>query len=84
MRNDRFSRVRESQSQFKTIASDRQEVARFEGEKEIVLYHNNSARDRDLSLVAVPDEDEEDPLSNGSGTTRCTGDRRQLLRKRLQ
>jgi len=49
--------MRESQPTFKTIATDRQEVARFEGEKEIVLYHDNSARDRDLSFVAVPDED---------------------------
>lgn len=51
--------LRESQPQFQTIATDRQEVARFEGEKEIVLYHDNSARDRNLSFVAVPDEEEE-------------------------
>jgi len=51
--------LRETQPQFKTIATDRQEVARFDGEKEIVLYHDNSARDRDLSFVAVPDKDEE-------------------------
>ncbi|ELY40688.1 hypothetical protein [Natronorubrum sulfidifaciens] len=53
--------MRESQPQFKTIATDRQEVARFEGEKEIALYHDNSARDRDLSFVAVPDADTENP-----------------------
>ncbi|QFU84283.1 hypothetical protein [Natronorubrum aibiense] len=53
--------MRESQPQFKTIATDRQEVARFEGEKEIALYHDNSARDRKLSFVAVPDEDKENP-----------------------
>ncbi len=51
--------LRESQPQFKTIATDRQEVARFEGETEIVLYHDNSARDRKLSFVAVPDEEKE-------------------------
>lgn len=51
--------LRESKPQFQTIATDRQEVARFEGEKEIVLYHDNSARDRNLSFVAVPDEKEE-------------------------
>ncbi|APW98366.1 hypothetical protein CHINAEXTREME_11440 [Halobiforma lacisalsi AJ5] len=49
--------MRETQPEFKTIATDRQELARFKGEKEIVLYHDNSARDRELSFVAVPDED---------------------------
>ncbi|MFC4986832.1 hypothetical protein [Saliphagus infecundisoli] len=53
--------LRESGPRFQTIATDRQEVARFEGEKEIVLYHDNSARDRDLSFVAVPDETEAAP-----------------------
>jgi len=44
---------------FKTIARGRQEVARLDGEKEIVLYHDNSADDRNLSFVAdVPDADE--------------------------
>ncbi|WP_254522646.1 hypothetical protein [Natrinema caseinilyticum] len=56
--------LRESQPQFQTIATDRQEVARFEGEKEIVLYHDNSARDRNLSFVAVPDEEEEHSRSD--------------------
>ncbi len=53
--------LRETQPQFKTIATDRQEVARFDGDREIVLYHDNSARDRKLSFVAVPDEDKENP-----------------------
>ncbi len=52
-----LERMREMQPQYKTIATGRQEVARFEDEKEIVLYHDTSARDRDLSFVAVPDED---------------------------
>jgi hypothetical protein len=51
--------LRESTPQFQTIATDRQEVARFDGDQEIVLYHDNSARDRDLSFTAVPDEDED-------------------------
>lgn len=51
--------LRETQPRFQTIATDRQEVARFEGETEIALYHDNSARDRKLSFVAVPDEDAE-------------------------
>ncbi len=52
--------LRESQPQFKTIATGRQEVARFAGETEIVLYHDNSAADRELSFVAVPDAEKED------------------------
>jgi len=41
---------------FNTIRSGRQEVARIDGETEIVLYHDNSAADRDLSFLAYPDE----------------------------
>jgi hypothetical protein len=52
--------IRESQPQFQTIATDRQEVARFDGDQEIVLYHDNSARDRNLSFVTAPNE-EDDP-----------------------
>ncbi|WP_254864147.1 hypothetical protein [Halovivax gelatinilyticus] len=51
--------LRETQPTFQTIATDRQEIARFEGEKELVLYHDNSAKDQELSFVAVPDEDGE-------------------------
>ncbi|MDG5762086.1 hypothetical protein QA600_22485 [Natronococcus sp. A-GB1] len=51
--------LRESMPQFQTIATDRQEVARFDGDQEIVLYHDNSARDRNLSFTAVPDDDED-------------------------
>ncbi|MFP9062344.1 hypothetical protein ACLI4R_17720 [Natrialbaceae archaeon A-chndr2] len=51
--------LRESQPTFQTIATDRQEIARFEGEKDLVLYHDNSANDKDLSFVAVPDEDQD-------------------------
>lgn len=50
--------LRDDQAQFKTIASDRQEVARIDGEKEIVLYHDTSARDRNLSFLAAPGADE--------------------------
>ncbi len=55
-----LERLRETQPEFKTIATGRQEVARFEDDKEIVLYHDNSAGDRNLSFVAVPDEEQED------------------------
>lgn len=51
--------LRETQPTFQTIATNRQEIARFEGERKIVLYHDTSADDRDLSFLAVPDEDEE-------------------------
>jgi hypothetical protein len=48
--------LREGQLRFKTVATDRQEVARLDAQKEIVLYHDNSARDRDLSFRAdVPE-----------------------------
>lgn len=50
--------LRDDQAQFKTIASDRQEVARIDGKKEIVLYHDTSARDRNLSFLAAPGADE--------------------------
>ncbi|ADB60482.1 hypothetical protein Htur_1596 [Haloterrigena turkmenica DSM 5511] len=52
-----LERLRESQPEYKTIATGRQEVARFEDDTEIVLYHDNSAGDRNLSFVAEPDED---------------------------
>lgn len=51
-------------AEFETIRTDRQEVARLEGkgESKIVVYHDNSARDRGLSFQPVPDE-EKDHLS---------------------
>lgn len=52
-----LERLQESQPTYKTIATGRQEVARFDDGKEIVLYHDNSAGDRNLSFVAEPDED---------------------------
>ncbi len=54
-----LERLQESQPTYKTIATGRQEVARFEDETEVVLYHDNSASDRNLSFVAEPDEDAE-------------------------
>jgi hypothetical protein len=55
--------LREGDLRFQTIATDRQEIARLEGEKEIVLYHDNSARDRDLSFVSDVPEAAERALS---------------------
>jgi hypothetical protein len=49
--------MREGAFSLQTIATDRQEVARFEGEKDIVIYHDNSARDRGLSFRVDADTD---------------------------
>jgi len=48
--------MQDEQATFKTISTGRQEIARLEGDREIVLYHDNSAQDRDLSFRAVPDD----------------------------
>ena len=50
----------EESATFSTIRSGRQEVARIDGETEIVLYHDSSAPDRDLSFLAYPDEESDD------------------------
>lgn len=55
--------MQDSQMRFKTIATGRQEIARMEGEKEIVLYHDNSADDRNLSFKADLNEDDSEELS---------------------
>jgi len=48
--------MQDEQATFKTISTGRQEIARLEGDREIVLYHDNSARDRNLSFRAVPED----------------------------
>ncbi|TSD14733.1 hypothetical protein DP107_07085 [Haloglomus irregulare] len=50
-----LERLEDGQVQFETISSGRQEVARLDGDREIVLYHDNSAADRDLSFLAEPE-----------------------------
>lgn len=57
LRGDDFS--------LKTISSGKQEVARIEGDKDIVLYHDNSASDRELSFKpdALVDDSENKKLS---------------------
>ncbi|MFD1641806.1 hypothetical protein [Halohasta litorea] len=50
----------EERATFSTIRSGRQEVARIEGDTEVVLYHDSSAADRDLSFLAYPDEESDD------------------------
>jgi hypothetical protein len=44
--------------ELKTIRTDKQEIAQFTGNKDLVLYHDNSARDRDLSFKYDLDDDE--------------------------
>ena len=67
--------LRNTQPKFQTIATNRQEIARFEGEKKVVLYHDNSANDRNLSFLAVPDDGEEEIHSRS--------DRVQLVAKEI-
>lgn len=50
-----IERLQNATPRFNTIATDRQEIARFEGEKDLYLYHDNSASDRDLSFLSEPD-----------------------------
>ncbi|WP_435161411.1 hypothetical protein [Halorubrum sp. SY-15] len=50
--------LQNTQPFFQTIKSGRQEVARIDGEQEVVVYHDTSASDRGLSFhtEAAPDE----------------------------
>jgi len=43
--------VRDQQAQFKPIQAGRNEIAKFAGEPELVLYYDQAATDRDLSFV---------------------------------
>lgn len=52
--------LRKTQPTFQTIRSGRQEVARFDGETELVLYHDKAGLDYGLDFVAVPDEDKDE------------------------
>lgn len=54
--------LRDDSFRLKTISSEKQEIARIEGEKDIVLYHDNSAGDRNLSFrpEALEKDEEED------------------------
>jgi hypothetical protein len=51
--------MRDGSFRLQTIGTDRQEVAHFQGDKEIAIYHDNSARDRDLSFRVEADPDSE-------------------------
>ncbi|QSG03278.1 hypothetical protein [Natranaeroarchaeum sulfidigenes] len=48
--------IKDQPATFSTIATGRQEVARLQGDREVVLYHDNSGRDRKLSFRVVPEE----------------------------
>lgn len=58
--------------ELKTIRTDKQEIARFNGEKEIVLYHDNSARDRNLSFKYDLEKDGEEPYSRPEEVQKAT------------
>jgi hypothetical protein len=60
---DTLADMRDGTLEIRTIESGQQEVARFTGEKEIVIYHDNSARDRGLSFRSVPEEKDGEDLS---------------------
>lgn len=49
--------LQQTTASFETITRDRQEIARLEAddEAEIIVYHDNSARDRCVSFRPVPD-----------------------------
>jgi hypothetical protein len=55
-----------------TIETDRQEVARIESDDgtDVVLYHDNSARDRDLSFVREPLEKSDAELTRSERVRR--------------
>ncbi|MFC6722363.1 MULTISPECIES: hypothetical protein [Halobacteriales] len=47
--------VRDQQAQFKPIQAGRNEIAKFAGKPELVLYYDQAATDRDLSFVTEED-----------------------------
>jgi hypothetical protein len=53
--------MQNTQPVFQTIKSGRQEVAKIDGEQEILLYHDKSARDRNLSFRTEATPDDRDP-----------------------
>lgn len=54
--------LRDETVTFEAITSGRQQVARLPGEPEIVLYHDNSASDRNLSFKTEEAAELEEPL----------------------
>jgi hypothetical protein len=67
-----LDRIRDGAFEIRTIESGRQEVARFAGEKEVVIYHDNSAGDRGLSFRSVPEEKDDAELSRTETVQRMT------------
>lgn len=51
-----LERMLESTPVYRTIASDQQELVRIDSDREIVLYHDKSAEDRDLSFRSEIDD----------------------------
>lgn len=57
-----LDKLRDDTVSFESITSGRQEVARLSGNPEIVLYHDNSAGDRELSFISEDHADLREPL----------------------
>ena len=55
--------LRSDQVSLETIESDKNEIARFDGDPPMVLYHDNSPRDRGVSFNVDDSFDELDELS---------------------
>ena len=54
----------EAEPVFRTISSDTQELVRMDSDPEVVLYHDNSAADRDLSFRADVEDPQEQSRSD--------------------
>lgn len=58
-----IERLFDGSFEIQTIHSSRQEVARINGDTELVIYHDTAASDRGLSFYSTPDEKSDDELS---------------------
>lgn len=67
-----LERLAGDETTVRTIQTGRQEVARIQGEKEIVIYHDNSAGDRKLSFVSTPEEKSDEDLTRSELVHRMT------------
>jgi hypothetical protein len=65
-----LERLDEGELDIHTIEAGRQEIAHFEGDKEVVIYHDNSGTDRGLSFVSVPEGKDDARLSRTEAVQR--------------
>lgn len=52
-----LEQLQDASPKFETISSGRQEVARFDGDKQFILYHDQSADDREISFGLSASDD---------------------------